>query len=313
MLQAFVYDSEWWTFTWSARFMLPIIPFWIICLFPVVEMIFNKKNKLLYILVILFLLFGFFLQMGAVLISDADYSQFLWETYHFRLSEVRIDHIEAVPAIGHWLVLFRGVPMDVAWSRGLTAHTFSGLISIMVILLISGFWVWIYIHNKKIKSFKFTIIGVTIASSIFLSLITLLVYQDDPIYVNSQKAYSATLKFLKENIKPNEQVLIDSYNRPLWYFYFNFGFPQTPWIGLPPERYSINQKYIFYPAITETKKFIDQERKYFQNTWLITEKKDTPIQNGYKEELINEGYKVNLDKIFFQAGEWAIVNVVKFE
>ena len=313
ILQAFVYDSQWWTFTWSTRFMLPIIPFLMLCLFPVFEMIFRKKNKLLQSLIILLLLFGLFLQQGVLLVTDADYSQFIWENYQIRLSEVSISHIEAIPAIGHWLVLFRGAPIDIAWIRGLSIQSFTAIIPPLFILLISAIWVWIYKYRTEKPSFHRKLIGVTIAFSILLSLITLIAFQDDPLYAKNQRAYSYALNLLKDNLKENDQVIVDAYNHSLWYYYFNFGFPKKPWIGLSPERYSINRSFVFYPKIDETVKFIIQEHRQYQYLWLITEKKDTPMEVGYKEKLINAGFKVRSDTIFFQAGEWPLVDVVKFE
>ena len=293
--------------------MLPIIPFWTLCLFPIFEKIFRKKNILLQSLVILLLLIGLFLQLGVLLVTDADYSQFLWENYQFRLSEVSISHIEAIPAIGHWLVLLRGAPIDIAWIRGLSVESFTAIISPLFILLISAIWVWIFQHRIEKPSFHRKLIGVTIAFSIFLSLITLIVFQDDPLYAKNQRAFSDALKLLKGNLKENDQVIVDAYNQPLWYFYFNFGFPKTPWIGLPPERFSINRAYIFYLTLEQTVKFIIQEHKQYQYFWLITEKKETPVEVSYKEKLIDIGFKVRSDTTFFQAGEWPLVDVVKFE
>jgi len=95
--------------------------------------------------------------------------------------------------------------------------------------------------------------------------------------------------------------------------YFNFGFPEKPWIGLPPEQYSINRSFVFYPSIEETMKFIVKEHKPDQYIWLITEKRDIPMMISYKEELVNAGFRIRDDMTFFQAGEWPIVNLVKFE
>jgi hypothetical protein len=312
-LQAFVYDSQWWTFSWSTRFMLPIIPFWTLCLFPIFEEIYQKKKKKLQIFIFLLLFLGFFIQLGAMLVTDADYSQFIWENDQIRLSEVRISRIEAIPAIGHWLVVFRGAPIDIAWIRGLLFESFTALISPLIILLVSGLWVWFFLNKIEKLFFYKKMAELTIAISIILSLMVLIVFQDDPMYGKNISAYKETLEFLRENANENDQVIVDAYNHPLWYFYFNFGFPKNPWIGLSPARYSINGAYLFYPKINETVIYILQESKEYQNIWLIAEKKDTPIDESYLEKLKEEGFRAMLDSSFFIAGEWPLVDVIKLQ
>ena len=148
---------------------------------------------------------------------------------------------------------------------------------------------------------------------VFLPLVTMLGFEDDPLYAKSQHAYIEALGLLKKSLNEKDQVIVDAYNQPLWYFYFNFGFPERPWIGLPSEQFSINKAFIFFPAVEDTVKFIVREHAPDQNIWLITEKRDIPMKVGYKEQLINAGFKVRVDTTFFHAGEWPIVNLVKFE
>lgn len=309
ILQAFFYDSEWWTFTWSTRFLLPVIPLWIVCLFPCVEYILQQKSNRGRIMLCLVILISVFMQLGSVLISSADFSQFLWEHFHFRLSETNISHVEAIPAIGHWLAFFYGIPSDIGWIRILNAGISIGILFPIELLLTGSVILAFFIKPSRIST---SILGLLIfLLCIALSLLTLIFNQDDPYYGKNQIAYQQMTKLLSQLSKKNDVIAIDAYNQPLWYHYFNFGFPETEWIGLPPEQASIFSNVGLYPAMDRTISFLLGKKKPSSKIWLVTEKREMIGEINYLSQLKKVGLRIASDFVFYQSGQYPIVQLIE--
>lgn len=313
ILQVFFYDDQWWTFTWSTRFMLPIIPLWIICLFPLVEWIQNKSKKTIKHFFIAFLLLCFILQLGSVLISSADFTQYLMDSFHLRLSETNITRLEMIPAFGHWLAFFHGIIPDVAWMRVVKKGYSSGLF-IPLVLLIAGIFFFISInktqsptnHNRWLEvSFFF---GVNLLLPFFI----LLANQSDPYYGGDQLAYRELAHALSQNVHKNDLILLDAYNQPIWYFYFNFGFPTTNWIGLPPANVSINSRMMLYTSMDKTMEYVLDERKPDSVLWLATEKREMVEEKNYSGELQRTGLLIENESVFFQTGQYPLVRLIRY-
>jgi hypothetical protein len=312
-LQAFFYDSEWWTFTWSSRFMLPIIPFWLIGLFPIMEWILGQKRKWIKSGLILLLTIGFIFQLGAVLISDADYTQFLWDHYHYRLSETNVSHIEAIPAIGHWLALFHGITVDVAWVRIFLSYNSSVLWIPIIMLIIGAYLIFMRRHYSRIsKRSLLLIISPIVIFSILLPLIVLVSYRDDPYFARNQLAYGELLNSLSKDLGKKDLLVVDAYNQPLWYFYFNFGFPHSNWLSLPPPHLTMNSKIAIYPELEETISFLSKLKVSFDKIWLITEKKEIPEEINYPEALQQSGMKIKSEMTFYRFGQLPLVKLIEF-
>ena len=307
MLQAFFYDSEWWTFTWSTRFLLPVIPLWIICLFSLVESILKHKNNWGKILLYGIILIGVLMQLGSVLISSADYSQFLWEYFHYRLSETNISHIEAIPAIGHWLAFFNGIQSDVGWIRILSAGFTIGILFPVVLLVVGAVGLALFIKFSKISTRTFVLIFFLLC--VGLPFLTLIYNQDDPYYGKNQAAYQHFIQILSQSSIKDDVIAIDAYNQPLWYHYFNFGFPKTIWVGLPPEQSSMFSNVAIYPDMERTISFLLSKKKLSSKIWLVVEKKEKINEISYLSELENAGLKIVRDHVFYQHGQFPLVHL----
>lgn len=308
-LQAFFYDSEWWTFTWSTRFLLPVIPLWIICLFPLVESILKHKKKWGRVLLCLIIFIGALMQLGSVLISSADYSRFLWEHFHYRLNETNISHVEAIPAIGHWLAFFNGVPSDVGWIRILSAGIAIGIVFPIILLILGAVGLAFFFRYSIISTRNFSLlIFLLCITSPFLTLIS---NQDDPYYGKDQIAYQQLLIMLSHSSTKDDVIAIDAYNKPLWYHYFNFGFPKTVWVGLPPEQASMFSNAVIYPEMSKTISFILSNKRSSSKIWLVTEKKDKIGKISYLSELENAGLMVASDHVFHQYGQYPLVHLIE--
>ncbi len=309
MLQAFFYDSEWWTFTWSTRFLLPVIPLWILCLFSLVESILTHKNNWGRILLCLIIFIGVLMQLGSVLISSADYSQFLWEHFHYRLNETNISHVEAIPAIGHWLAFFDGVPSDVGWIRILSAGISIGIIFPIVLLVVGAVGLTIFIKYSIISTRTFSLLIILLC--ITLPFLTLISNQDDPYYGKDQIAYQEFSIMLSHSSTKDDVIAVDAYNQPLWYHYFNFGFPKTVWIGLPPEQASMFSNVAIYQEMDRTISILLSIKKSSSRIWLVAEKKQKVGQISYLSKLEKAGLKVVSDHVYYQHGQYPLVHLIE--
>jgi hypothetical protein len=312
-LQAFFYDSEWWTFSWSTRFMLPVIPLWMIALFPVIEWMLAHRKKVFRVLLISLMVVGLMIQFGALLVSSADYTQFLWEHYHLRLSETNVVRFDAIPAIGHWLVTFRGAPIDIAWVRILLAGHVSA-IWLPVLLFLGCLLIAWNIRNwekltLKMKRLFFLAIFLF---SLFLPVLILESDRADPYYGGNQLAYQAFVESIDGKVTRDDLLLVGIYNQPLWYYFFNFAFPRLTWMSLPPPHLTMNSINAIYPDMAETIAFIVKLKPSFQKIWLVSEKPEIPEVLDYEIALQQSGLKEQSQKIYFQSGQYPFLKLMEF-
>ena len=247
------------------------------------------------------------MQLGSVLISSADYSQFLWEYFHYRLSETNISHIEAIPAIGHWLAFFNGIQSDVGWIRILSAGFTIGILFPVVLLVVGAVGLALFIKFSKISTRTFVLIFFLLC--VGLPFLTLIYNQDDPYYGKNQAAYQHFIQILSQSSIKDDVIAIDAYNQPLWYHYFNFGFPKTIWVGLPPEQSSMFSNVAIYPDMERTISFLLSKKKLSSKIWLVVEKKEKINEISYLSELENAGLKIVRDHVFYQHGQFPLVHL----
>jgi hypothetical protein len=116
---------------------------------------------------------------------------------------------------------------------------------------------------------------------------------------------------LSHSSTKDDVIAIDAYNQPLWYHYFNFGFPETGWVGLPPEQVSMFSNVAIYPEMNRTISFLLSNKKPTSKIWLVAEKKEKISRISYLSELENAGLKISSENVFFQQGQYPLVHLIE--
>lgn len=303
--QAFAYDASWSTFTWSTRFLLPLLPLWMLVLLPYLDVAGKKGGPRWKVGVIVLLVMGLLFQLGAVLISDADYIEFLWQRLNILVEGVEVTRWEMLPAVGHWLALAHGVRIDLGWVRGIQAQLNSILVAPIAcgLLALLG---WLILWNQRFYQ-PFLIV-------LFLLLIVCLpvwvvnASRVDPLYSGYRLSYRDVLEYLQAKSMPADAILIDGYNHPYWYYHFNFSSMSNEWIGLP-EGVRTTQGYSLYPRLYDTVQFLNAQKASGERVWLVSERGNTWHPLTYGDVLASNGWKIVARKTFTREGEPSVVMV----
>ena len=290
-LQAYFYDFEWWTFVWGTRFLLPVIPLWILVLAPVFEKCLTGNSNKLRLVVFFLILLGLFIQMGRILISDADFIAYLYVTKGIHPDHRLAWRWDVVPAIAHWQMVFDHQPLDLVWLRVWFANSWSCMMGISVILTLiylavlgcQSLW-----RSKRIPRY---LVVCCVLLVIILPVVILSTIRYDPLYTSAREDFAEAIHYINAGVRGNQLVVLDAYNEPLWYFYFNYAFNPSDWISLPTAKYSIGGKTIFYPRLEESLVEIRNISQEKDAIWLIEEVKVKQGIISFAEEMSRENFK----------------------
>ncbi|HEY60740.1 MAG TPA: hypothetical protein G4N92_08690 [Anaerolineae bacterium] len=299
VLQALAYDADWWSFTWGTRFLLPVIPFWILLLPPLLQMVLSKRNKFLQALILLMLFASLLIQLGGVLISDSDYVAYLLEEQGQFLTGESMWQWSELPFLTYWQMVFSGWQVDIAWLRTLGLGFLPALVMpiLCLIIILGGILAYWLCQKGKPYPYQFRITLLLLLLTLMLPVTTLYSIHDDPKYYSQNKAYRDAVSYVSEGINASDIVAVDAYAQPLWYFYFNFGFLQNSWIGLPPAKYSFQRKTVFYPRMDETIQILEST-KDTDYLYLISGNVEEDQSGAYSDALIGKGL-ILMDSICF--------------
>jgi len=304
-VQAFAYDANWFTFTWSTRFLLPLIPFWMLTILPCLDRLWGEGKAGWKISIIALIVMGIIFQLGAVLTSDANYTEFLWQEFQVLIEGLQVPSWEALPAVGHWLALAKGVRIDVGWVRGTQAQVNSILKAPIACALLVVVGVIILTRKKEVPKVLEVIFLILCLA---LPLWVVNAHRVDPFYSSSRFAYQQALQYLQEKTSTDETILVEGYNHPYWYFYFNFSPLPNEWIGLPAG-VRTSQGYMLYPNLQDTVQLINERHPTGERVWLVSEKDNAVHRLMTADVLASNGWQLIESRTFMGEGETYTVSV----
>jgi len=126
---------------------------------------------------------------------------------------------------------------------------------------------------------------------IILPVVILSTIRYDPLYTSAREDFAEAIHYINAGVRGNQLVVLDAYNEPLWYFYFNYAFNPSDWISLPTAKYSIGGKTIFYPRLEESLVEIRNISQEKDAIWLIEEVKVEQGIISFAEEMSRENFK----------------------
>lgn len=236
LFQSLIQDVNWWTPTWGSRFLLPVIPLFVVASLPLIE-------KMLRIVPVgKFVLGGLFfvsmcIQLPAVLFNS---SLFFAETYDYEPSIFShlLWNFSQSPILLQWrltkllgydLLIWRVFPYQPIWVISFVSVAFV-LILISIRLLILGFKPFLvpagFVIGNTLLSFSLTLV---------LVFGVLQIGKYDPFYRIQE--YKPLCDKLRAKIQLNDLVIVYSYPGELWNYFSNMECGQGIWYSLP---------YIYY-------------------------------------------------------------------
>ena len=115
VMQALIYDENWWGITWGTRALLPALPLLMLACLPALDAGLHHSHKGVRSLTWLLAALGFLIQLGRVLVPDPAYVGWLVETSGQEVSAIHQWSLNLMPLWRHWQLSLQGIPSDIAW------------------------------------------------------------------------------------------------------------------------------------------------------------------------------------------------------
>lgn len=273
IVQALAYDDEWWSATWSSRFLLPVIPLFIIAALPWVETTLHAKKLSRYIALLIVSMLGMLIQVGAVVFHEFSYDLLLFDELQQDFPDKVVWNFSKMPVFGQWKLAFNGTEPALLFWRVFTAQP----IMVMVIVFVGFVFVVgiLYILKQNSKNelanhnaYLFLFTSLAIQISLIALVFNLSVY--DPFYFSSHLGDLKKICIqLNQLEKPADAVVVKPYSGDTWYYFMNNDCAKAEWFSLPfgsQMASSLRTKALAYDLLT--KKLIDSKRIWLVNqTW----------------------------------------------
>ncbi len=237
LFQALTYDGQWWTPTWGARFLVPIIPLLLLMTLPLIEEWLSKAYSVWLILVCP-LLTGFLLQIPAVFFNS---SYFFMQTYNKGggVSPNVYWDLLSSPLILQWRLLFVRSEFDMLIWRLLPYEPGYVFLIVLFAVLAGGvsiLGIFSFVSNEQLPPFLAGRKIMWIPALIFVLFLSVLTGgRKDPFYRTED--FSALCNMLQSNIQKRDAVVIYSYPSDLWDYFSNVECGQGIWYSLPFKYY----------------------------------------------------------------------------
>lgn len=229
--QALFYDSEWSTATWGSRFLIPVIPLLIVPALPFIQSQLEHKK---YALLSIVFLAGFVIQLPAVIYNSAHYSAILSDTLGDNYREVIVWNFRSSPIFTQWQMTKLSSPDLLLWRVSGPISNIERLlfVYILLLLLLSIFFVHRLFHPDNHNSWVrygfavFSLFGIVTLAGLILSIAKF-----DPVYYGNE--YKNVCSYLKEQLLPENMLVVESYPSPVWVYLMNNECGQGVWYSLP--------------------------------------------------------------------------------
>jgi hypothetical protein len=235
--QALHLNQEWaGTLFWGLRFMLPAIPLLIVLAAPMLEKAFTDRgwtrNVIFYVLAPLSL----FVQIaGAVVAWDVPFPEWLSRGLNpYDLKSVWDFRYLVIPY--HWHHLADLSSWDIAWVRLLPTRPEVALIPITSCLLMVLGLFWLRCANRIRQPITSLSIALMLVSGILFPIYpSLVLLREDPRAGGGRPELRALVRWVQEQARPGDYVVVDSYGTKLWQVMMNDWDAQVNWLSLPFE------------------------------------------------------------------------------
>ena len=250
IVQALIYNDEWWNITWGTRALLPVLPLVFLASLPTIDIAINNRQKWIRIGVFTLFVGGTLIQISRLLYSDPAYVNWVVNHTGRGVDAAMQWDWNLMPLFRHWQLAFLELASDIAWLH-LSAHDL--LFYCFLLLSVAAVGISLYLLLRKTKPNKvFIPVGLAIAAFITAPIIAkrdLRYHENNPEFQNAKNA-------LCKIADDSDLILIDSYLLPFWWYYSNFGCIGPSWLGLPYIHKTAILNDYFYPRSSDLSQLI---------------------------------------------------------
>ena len=286
LMQALIYDADWWGITWSTRALLPVLPLLVLVALPALDAGLYNKRKYIRTLTWVLLAACLLIQVGRVLTSDPVYANWVVQTSGQNLNTAQQWSMNLMPLWRHWQLAFQGVETDIAWLHlpGVRQVWATGLMAaILAVIAACG----ILLFRRKPAPPVF--VGVILFFMLVLLPAGLAVAHDDERYHGKNENYRKACEWIAANTEADSLLLVDAYLKPLWWYAFNFGCGEREWLGLPYEHAKPLSGALYYPRLRELAVWLKEQQGQGVDIFLLEAEPFQSMQ--YSLELQEKGIK----------------------
>ena len=235
IVQALIYDKDWWNVTWSTRYLIPVIPLLMMAGLPVIRRIFTKSILIKSIIIGTISGIGFIIQVSNVLVAPPRYNSYLFANLEPAYPGPAIWDVYYAPIIGQWRIILAEKLSDLALYYALIHNPNYAIMVSILVLIILGISIKLILKILDQNNTKSTYsIGLllTFITIILLPWLVLQMGLKDPRYYGNRVDIQTAHQVLVESIQPGDVVVVQSYNYPIWQYLMNFGRISYPWYSI---------------------------------------------------------------------------------
>jgi hypothetical protein len=290
--QALAYDGEWWTPTWSSRFLLPAIPLLIVASLPVFEEL-TKSGRTGWIILGSLFSVGFLIQLPAVLFNSAEFTATTYQTGSPAFPEQLIWNLARTPIITQWQAAASQEPDLLLWR---TSQIEPGLVLLatglgLALIVTAGFFLRQSISDGSIDTRNMAGFLAFSAAAIWLLAVAVLnAGTFDPAY--QTRELQPLCAFMRDHVKPSEVVIVQPYPGPLWEYLMNTECGQRVWYSLPYNTEATTEPGPNQLAADLAAQKIPAGESYWliEQTWSDSFQPDTGRAETSNYQLVSENY-----------------------
>ena len=290
-VQALIYNDQWWSITWGTRALIPALPLACLAALPTLDAGFNNKKKLARTFTIFLLVISGCVQIGRLITSDSVYANWVVRFAGRSIDAKMQWDFRLAPLIRHWRLAVHSQASDIAWLY----TNWEIPLLILVFLLSVGILISIYLL-VKIRSINSTLLTGLTCLILIVLVLTPICAQFDQRYNRDVMVFRETSDQICEQAQSDDLVLIDSYLKPFWWYYSNFGCSKSEWVGLPYLHQTAINNEQFFPRISDISKMVQDILVKEKQVFLIQSPPELLL--SYSEELEKEGFLVELINAF---------------
>ncbi len=293
LMQALIYDADWWGITWSMRALLPALPLLMLAALPALDAGLQGSRKAIRMLTWSSIAIGLLIQVGRILTSDPVYANWVVQTSGQNLNTARQWSLNLMPLWRHWQLALQGAESDIAWLHLWGAGRAWAPWLVMAILAAITTSAFLLFRKKPVRS----IYGwLSLILTIGLLPAGLAVARYDERYHGENENYQKACQWIAANSEPDSLLLVDAYLKPLWWYAFNFGCGERKWLGLPYEHAKPLSGMLYYPRLRELAVWLKDQPAGRGGIYLL--EGDHPESIIYSIELERLGLITGKTKIF---------------
>jgi len=286
VIQALIYNQDWWNITWGTRALLPSLPLFCLACLPAVDRALHRPGAWPRWLLVILIVLGILIQLSRILVPDPAFANWLVNFQGRALVTADMWSLALAPAIQHWKLAFSGIPADLAWAN-LAPHKRMIAIGFPALCALAAGGILAALCRKP--SWKHTLPLAALACLLMAALLPAAA-QTDQRYYAQYPIFHETTAALCARTAPDDLLLLDAYLHPYWWYFHNFGCGDRTWLGLPYSHTTYYRGEIYYPRAYELQPIINHALAAQKNIFLVQSPAQLPV--SYAQTLTEMGYQL---------------------